>query len=87
MLGACREGWAYPWAVRVRLADLLLRGLFDTLDEGAYIDQQLELLGMLEGRVWPLLGVTAQVHKTMYAWIHFRQVSLTAQIPELNFRL
>ena len=42
-------GWSYPWGVRARLAELLLRGVFDTLDEGAYTPERAELLALLQG--------------------------------------
>lgn len=44
----CSAGWAFPWGLRARLAELLLRGQFDTLDEGQYTDCRQELLGLLQ---------------------------------------
>ena len=29
VLAALRSGWSYPWALRVRLCELLLRGVFE----------------------------------------------------------
>lgn len=75
----CRTGWAYPWAVRIRLCDLMLRGLFDTLDEASYVDSKDALLQLLQTRVWPLLGISSQIHSTIYAWIHFRQFAVTGK--------
>ena len=77
----CRTGWAYPWAVRIRLADLMLRGLFDTLDEASYVESKDALLQLLQTRVWPLLGISPQIHSTIYAWIHFRQFAVTGVFP------
>ncbi len=37
LVQCCSSGWAFPWGLRARLAEMLLRGVFDTLDEGAYI--------------------------------------------------
>jgi hypothetical protein len=40
-------GWAFPWGLRVRLCEMLLRGVFDVLDEASYIegaDAYLQLL-------------------------------------------
>eukprot|EP00882_Tetradesmus_deserticola_P017864 GHRQ01019162.1.p1 GENE.GHRQ01019162.1~~GHRQ01019162.1.p1 ORF type:complete len:202 (+),score=101.15 GHRQ01019162.1:54-608(+) len=31
-------GWSFPWGLRVRLCEMLLRGVFDSLDEASYID-------------------------------------------------
>ncbi len=44
----CPAGWAFPWGLRARLAELLLRGMFDTLDEGQYTEQRQELLSALQ---------------------------------------
>lgn len=74
-----RTGWAYPWAVRIRLCDLMLRGLFDTLDEASYVESKDALLQLLQTRVWPLLGVSNRIHNTIYAWIHFRQFAVTGE--------
>lgn len=43
-------GWAFPWGLRARVAELLLRGMFDTLDEGQYTDHRQELLNLLQVR-------------------------------------
>lgn len=74
-----RTGWAYPWAVRIRLCDLMLRGLFDTLDEASYVESKDALLQLLQTRVWPLLGISKHIHSTIYAWIHFRQFAVTGR--------
>ena len=46
-------GWRFPWGLRVRLCEMLLRGVFDTLEEGAYIaeaDEYLQLLQVIKKR-------------------------------------
>lgn len=48
MMGGGAAGWAFPWGLRARLAELLLRGMFDTLDEGQYTEQRQELLDLLQ---------------------------------------
>jgi len=53
---------------------MLLRGVFDTLEEGAYISEADDYLQLLQSRVWPLLGVSASMHNSCFAWVHFRQV-------------
>ena len=47
---APRPGWSFPWGLRARLAELLLRGIFDTLDEGQYSGHRQELLTLLQAR-------------------------------------
>lgn len=79
-----RTGWAYPWAVRIRLCDLMLRGLFDTLDEASYVESKDALLQLLQTRVWPLLGISQHIHNTIYAWIHFRQFAVTGDVVLLD---
>lgn len=41
-------GWRFPWGLRVRLCEVLLRGVFDSLEEGAYIAEADEYLQMLQ---------------------------------------
>ncbi|KAL0025837.1 hypothetical protein WJX79_004875 [Trebouxia sp. C0005] len=79
-----RTGWAYPWAVRIRLCDLMLRGMFDTLDEASYVESKDALLQLLQTRVWPLLGISQHIHNTIYAWIHFRQFAVTGDVILLD---
>ena len=42
------SGWAFPWGLRARLCEVLLRGVFDTLDEGAYIAEADDYLALLQ---------------------------------------
>ena len=73
-LSPSSPGWSFPWGLRARLAELLLRGIFDTLDEGQYTEQRQELVGLLQGPAWRQLGVTPDVHSAVFAWVHYRQV-------------
>lgn len=41
-------GWAFPWGLRVRLYELLLRALFDALDEAEYIPDKEAYLRVVE---------------------------------------
>lgn len=75
----CTAGWAFPWALRARLAELLLRGVFDALEEGKLVGHSAELLGLLEARVWPELGVTKDVHSALHAWVHYRQFGVSRE--------
>jgi hypothetical protein len=43
-------GWSFPWGLRVRLCEMLLRGVFDTLDEATYIDGADAYLQLLQVR-------------------------------------
>ena len=61
------------------MCDLMLRGLFDTLDEASYVESKDALLQLLQTRVWPLLGISQHIHNTVYAWIHFRQFAVTGK--------
>ncbi|WIA21715.1 hypothetical protein OEZ85_000881 [Tetradesmus obliquus] len=70
-------GWSFPWGLRVRLCEMLLRGVFDTLDEAAYIEGADAYLQLLQARLWPLLGVSPSMHNAGFAWVHFRQFVLT----------
>ncbi|PSC73790.1 hypothetical protein C2E20_3044 [Micractinium conductrix] len=80
----CSAGWAFPWGLRARLAELLLRGQFDTLDEGQYTDCRQELLGLLQGAVWKELGISGDVHNAVYAWVHFRQFAVSQELVLLE---
>ncbi|EFN53089.1 hypothetical protein CHLNCDRAFT_137406 [Chlorella variabilis] len=76
----CQTGWSFPWGLRARLAELLLRGIFDTLDEGQYNDHRQELLGILQGTVWRQLQITPDVHNAVFAWVHFRQFAVSQEL-------
>ena len=73
-------GWSFPWGLRARLAELLLRGMFDTLDEGQYTEHRQELLGLLQGSVWRQLQIPPDVHNAVFAWVHYRQVGWPASV-------
>lgn len=55
----CCAGWAFPWGLRARLAELLLRGMFDTLDEGQYTEHRQELLSLVQASFAALQRVLA----------------------------
>lgn len=44
-------GWAFPWGLRVRLYEMLLRALFDSLDEAEYVPDKERYLQVLEVRL------------------------------------
>lgn len=76
----CQTGWAFPWGLRARLAELLLRGVFDTLDEGQYTDHRQELLTLLQGSVWQQLQISGDVHSAVFAWVHYRQFAVSQEL-------
>jgi len=41
-------GWSFPWGLRVRLYEVLLRALFDSLDEQEYVADKDRYLQVLE---------------------------------------
>lgn len=75
----CSSGWQLPWGLRIRVAEMLLRGVFDTLDEAAYIEGKEALLTELEDAVWPVLGISPAAHVACLAWVHFRQAVITGE--------
>ena len=68
-----RSGWAFPWGLRVQLAEVLLQGLFDSEARG-YVPQHERLLAGIARQLWPLLGISAPVADALWAWVHFREV-------------
>jgi hypothetical protein len=64
MHGSCHlqctaAGWSFPWGLRVRLYEMLLRALFDTLDEADYVqdkDRYLQVLQVRSSRMFVLAG-------------------------------
>lgn len=62
----CATGWAFPWGLRTRMAELMLRGVFDSLEEGEYVEEQRELLGALQ-----VCGLRLQVCR----WLWFQVVA------------
>jgi hypothetical protein len=50
LLQCVAAGWSFPWGLRVRLCEMLLRGVFDTLDEATYIDGADAYLQLLQVR-------------------------------------
>jgi hypothetical protein len=50
-------GWAFPWGLRVRLCEMLLRGVFDVLDEASYIEGADAYLQLLQVSNKPDIGL------------------------------
>ena len=69
VLGFCRLGWKLPWAVRVRVAELLLPHAATSFGEAS-------LMGLREAlaqHLWPPLGVTAEIQDALQPFIYFQQ--------------
>ena len=69
----CRNGSEIPWDLKVALAEVLLRGSFDSLDDGSLIDEVDELEKLLLKKVWPELGISQEVHYALQVWANYRQ--------------
>lgn len=79
MVQCTSQGWKFPWGLRVRICEMLLRGVFDPLEEGLYIEGADAYLQMLQTKLWPLLGISPAMHNAGFAWIHFRQFVVTKE--------
>ncbi|KXZ50525.1 hypothetical protein GPECTOR_16g700 [Gonium pectorale] len=71
LAAGCATGLRFPWAVRVRLAEILVTALFDTVEEGSYIDEAALVLQFLDSTMWPALGLAAPAALAVSAWVHF----------------
>ncbi|KAG2429494.1 hypothetical protein HXX76_010730 [Chlamydomonas incerta] len=71
LAAGCGSGLRFPWAVRVRLAEILITALFDTVEEGTYIDEAALVLQFLDGAMWPALGLSPPAALAVSAWVHF----------------
>ncbi|MEW5298067.1 MAG: hypothetical protein WDW36_001229 [Sanguina aurantia] len=79
LAAGCSSGWKYPWALRVRLGEVLTSAIFDTLDESTYIDEAALVLQCYDTTLWPALGLSPAVHLAVSAWVHFRQYVSTGE--------
>lgn len=80
----CRNGMAIPWSLRASFAEVLLRGSFDSLDDGALIDEVEELDKILQTKVWPLLEISRDVHLALQVWANYRQFFISKEIHLLQ---
>ena len=72
-------GWGLPWAVRVRVAELLMSAGFDAMEAGQPIAEQQQLVHVLRHHLWPLLGLPSTLHNILNAWAYLRQFALTGE--------
>lgn len=66
-------GLTFPLGLSIQVAEMLLCGVFDSLDEGQFVPEAQELLGLLSSNVWPQLGISPQMNSALGIWVHFRQ--------------
>ncbi|EFJ47368.1 hypothetical protein VOLCADRAFT_92175 [Volvox carteri f. nagariensis] len=71
LAAGCSTGLRFPWAVRVRLCEILVAALFDTLEEGTYIDEAALVMQFLDSLFFPALGLSPSVALAVNAWVHF----------------
>ncbi|GFR45154.1 hypothetical protein Agub_g6537 [Astrephomene gubernaculifera] len=91
----CATGMRFPWAVRVRLCEILITAIFDSLEPGVYIDEAALVLQFLESVMWPALGLSAPAALAVSAWVHFsmyvatgcREQRLVKHLKQLIARL
>ena len=80
----CSNGYDIPWDLKASIAEVLLRGSFDSLDEGCVIDEADELDGLLRRDIWPRLGISNEVHVALHIWAHYRQFYISKEISILE---
>ncbi len=66
-------GLTLPLGLSVQVAEMLLCGVFDSLDEGQFVPEAPELLSLLSSNVWPQLRISPQMNSALGMWVHFRQ--------------
>ncbi len=79
-----REGIRIPWDLRISIAEVLLRGSFDSFDAGSLIDEADELDRLLASKVWPVLGITDDIHVALQIWAHYRNFYVSKEISLLE---
>jgi hypothetical protein len=75
----CQKGAEIPWDLKAAIAEVLLRGSFDSLDEGSLIDEVDELDQLLRKKVWPLLGISHEIHSALQVWANYRQFYISKE--------
>jgi len=79
----CRNGREIPWDLKVSFAEVLLRGSFDSLDDGSLIEEVDELEQLLLKKVWPALGISQEIHYALQVWANYRQFFASREISLL----
>ncbi|XP_010529550.1 PREDICTED: uncharacterized protein LOC104806377 isoform X2 [Tarenaya hassleriana] len=70
--------WTGAYHVNVRLYEKLVFGIFDSLDEGQLIEDALAMLFHMKS-IWPVLGITEELHNAIYGWVLFQQFVCTGE--------
>ena len=77
-----RLGWSLPWAIKVRVAELLMAAGFST-QSGEPLEEQKQLNYVLRHHLWPLLSLHLNLHDCLHAWAYFKIFSITGEIYPL----
>lgn len=80
----CVNGYQIPWDLKSSIAEVLLRGSFDSFDESSLIDEVDELERLLKMNVWPVLGISDDIHVALQVWAHYRQFYISKEISLLE---
>lgn len=80
----CKNGYQIPWDLSASIAEVLLRGSFDSFDDCALIDEADELEGLLKKNVWPVLGISDDIHLVLQVWAHYRQFYISKEVSLLE---
>ncbi|EFJ10239.1 hypothetical protein SELMODRAFT_128615, partial [Selaginella moellendorffii] len=71
--------WASGFPLNVHLYDMLLRSLFDSLEEGSFIFEIDQMMDLVK-KTWGILGITEFLHHVCFMWVLFRQFIVTGQV-------
>lgn len=74
----------FPMGLSIQVAEMLLCGVFDSLDEGQFVPEAQELLSLLSSNVWPQLGISPQMNSALGMWVHFRQYMASKETSLLH---
>lgn len=80
----CDNGYQIPWDLKASIAEALLRGCFDSFDNGSLIDEVDELEQLLVKNVWPSLGISKEIHRALQIWAHYRQFYISKELSLLD---
>ena len=79
-----RESIELSPGISVQLAEQLLHGMFDPLEEGHPSGEYEELLSILQGHVWPQLSISPGIHAALLAWVNFWEFQSSREIGPLH---